>query len=329
MKLRNILSYLSVIVLLTTQLCGQNTNPVVDNVSFSMTGTTVTVLYDVKDAEQTSVTVSMIVSSDGGATWTYNYGTATGNIGTVTGITTTFTTKTINWTYSGAQNPNFQIIVYANDNTADGSPCAGTEKVYWEGGPNNDGAAYYKTIQIGLQCWLKENLNVGTKILVAGDQTNNSIPEKYCYGDNDANCPTDGGLYQWAEAVQYLNGATNTASPSSPFPAKVQGICPTGWHLPTYEEFKACSTAVGGSANALKAVSQGTGTNTSGFSSLFSGFVYDDRRFYNKGINSLSWSSTNYDATQANYLQLHSTDNTVYVIYSSKVDGFSVRCAKD
>ena len=51
------------------------------------------------------------------------------------------------------------------------------------------------------------------------------------------NCTTYGGLYQWAEAVQYKNGATNATSPSPAFSGNVQGICPTGWHIPTSAEF--------------------------------------------------------------------------------------------
>ena len=69
MKLKNILYYIAIIVFFTSQLWAQNTNPVVTNVTFSITGTTVTVHYDVTDAEQSTVTISMEVSSDGGTTW--------------------------------------------------------------------------------------------------------------------------------------------------------------------------------------------------------------------------------------------------------------------
>ena len=62
----------------------------------------------------------------------------------------------------------------------------------------------YKTVQIGTQCWMAQNLNIGTKILGNADQTNNNIIDKYCYGDDDANCNIYGGLYQWNEAMQYL-----------------------------------------------------------------------------------------------------------------------------
>ena len=99
------------------------------------------------------------------------------------------------------------------------------------------GGVTYHTLQMSTQCWLKENLNIGTKIDKTTDQTNNSVIEKYCYDNDEANCTTYGGLYQWAELVQYLNGATNTAT-WNPVPAgNVQGICPPGWHIPSEPEY--------------------------------------------------------------------------------------------
>ena len=81
---------------------------------------------------------------------------------------------------------------------------------------------------------MAENLNVGTRINGSGSQTNNSTIEKYCYDDNEANCTTYGGLYQWDESMQY-----------STMPG-VQGICPTGWHLPTDAEWTTLTTYLGG-----------------------------------------------------------------------------------
>ncbi len=61
----------------------------------------------------------------------------------------------------------------------------------------------YHAIEIGSQCWLKENMKVGTMITRITEQTNNSIIEKYCFGDNPANCAIYVGLYEWNEAVNY------------------------------------------------------------------------------------------------------------------------------
>ena len=66
-----------------------------------------------------------------------------------------------------------------------------------------------------------ENLNIGTRIDGTTEQTNDSIIEKYCYNDAEDSCNVYGGLYQWAEMLQY---ATSEGS---------QGICPDSWHIPT------------------------------------------------------------------------------------------------
>jgi uncharacterized protein (TIGR02145 family) len=329
MKLKNILYYLAVIVLLTSQLWAQNTNPVVTNVTFSISGTTVTVHYDVADADVLpgTVTISMQVSSNGGTTWDYNYNsptTATGDIGP--GINSQDgLIKTITWTYSGVENSNFKIMILANDNTADGSPCVGTEKVYYEGGPNNDGAAYYNTIQIGGQCWLKENLNVGTMINSTtggsnsdGSQTNIPTIEKYCYNNNEAICTTYGGLYQWDEAMQYVT--TEGA----------QGICPTGWHIPTNAEFATLSTIVGGDGNALKAIGQdNTNTNTSGFSALFTGYRLEAGTFNALGYDTFFWPSTEHDAAYSYDISLSYDNSNIHLDFNTKIFGFSVRCLKN
>ena len=110
MKLKNIQYNLAIIVFMAAQLYAQNTNPVVTNVAFTISGTTVTVTYDVTDAEQSTVTISMEVSSNAGATWDFNYGTASGAIGA--GVSTG-TGKIINWTYSGGYSESFKIRIIA------------------------------------------------------------------------------------------------------------------------------------------------------------------------------------------------------------------------
>ncbi len=192
----------------------------------------------------------------------------------------------------------------------------------------------YNVVVIGDQCWLKENLDVGTRINGSSNQTNNSTIEKYCYNDLDANCSTYGGLYQWAEAVQYHNGATNTTSPDPTFTGNVQGICPTGWHIPTKAEFQTLKTAVNNDGNALKEVGQGTGggagTNTSGFSALLAGDRGDNGNFYDLDHSAFFWSSTELNASQAHFMLLFENSAGIDVDWNfSKVGGFSIRCLKD
>jgi uncharacterized protein (TIGR02145 family) len=183
------------------------------------------------------------------------------------------------------------------------------------------GGETYHTVSIGSQCWFQENLNVGTRINGSGNQTNNSIIEKYCYSDLGANCTTYGGLYQWNEAMQYVTTQGT------------KGICPTGWHIPTQTEQQTLATAVSNDGNSLKAIGQGTGsgvgTNTSGFSALLAGASYGDGYFYNIGGSTYFWSSTETNATYAYDLYLGGNVSDIKLYYDSKGYGFSVRCLKD
>src|ERR1017187_5362842 len=188
------------------------------------------------------------------------------------------------------------LLFFFCSNSYSQNPCPGLATVVYAG-------KTYNTVAIGGQCWLKENLNVGTRINGSVNQTNNGIIEKYCYNDDTANCKTYGGLYKWAEAVQYKNGATNTTSPNPAFTGNVQGICPSGWHIPTYAEFTTLSNAVGGDANKLKREDQGAGlgigTNTSGFSEILSGYRKYDSTFHDLGNNPGFWSTSEFSATTA------------------------------
>lgn len=104
-------------------------------------------------------------------------------------------------------------------------PCPGIPIVDYEG-------QVYNTIQIFSQCWLKENLNVGTMIPGTQAMSNNSLIEKYCYFNEADSCNKYGGLYQWDEMMQYTTQQGT------------RGICPPAWHLPTDEEWKVLEGAV-------------------------------------------------------------------------------------
>lgn len=180
------------------------------------------------------------------------------------------------------------------------------------------GGTTYNTVQIGSQCWFKENLNLGTRINSTTGQTNNQIIEKYCYSDNEANCTTNGGLYQWNEAMQYVT--TQGA----------RGICPPGWHIPTYADFTTLKTNVSNDGNALKAVGQGEGTNTSGFSAMLAGFSMAGGGFSNFGSNAYFWTSTDGGAPSNAYDFVLDGDSTIPAFgFGNKGSGFSVRCLKD
>lgn len=198
-----------------------------------------------------------------------------------------------------------------------GQPC-GKLKVKYEN-------KIYNTVQIGNQCWLRENLDVGTRINGSKDARDNDKIEKYCYADRESNCETYGGLYQWDEAMGYsrIEGA--------------QGICPTGWHIPTYAEFEVLRAAVNEDANSLKAIGQGdretgengTGTNTSGFSALLSGQRDINGILDYLGITTKFWSSTEYYDEYAYVITLSCCSRYSSLGNLYKVEGFSVRCVKD
>lgn len=189
----------------------------------------------------------------------------------------------------------------------------------------------YGTVLIGTQCWMAQNLNIGTRINNGQGQGNNSTIEKYCYGDNESNCNIYGGLYQWSEMMQYT------------FTPGVQGICPAGWHLPTDAEFTILTTYLGGvdvAGGKMKETgtthwtTPNTGaTNESGFTLLPGGFRGYTGGFSLLGDRGSLWSSTfneppNYDCSW-NYDFYYNNDDADRQGGAMLVNGFSVRCVKN
>lgn len=82
------------------------------------------------------------------------------------------------------------------------------------------------------RCWMSENLNYGTMVPFQQSQTENCLPEKYCIGDEETNCQSAGGFYQWGEVMDY---ATLPGS---------QGICPPGWHIPDQNDWHSLLVAM-------------------------------------------------------------------------------------
>lgn len=196
-----------------------------------------------------------------------------------------------------------------------GESCPGIPNVSY-------GGKTYNTVLIGDQCWLRENLDIGTRINGSQNQTDNSIIEKYCYDDDPANCDTYGGLYQWKEAMQY--STTEGA----------RGICPPGWHIPTMGEIETLAITLVGDGNALKAIGEGTGegagTNTTGFSALLAGDRSQFGDFENIGFDGLFWCSSEYDAQSAGNFSLEYDSHWIFIGENDLKDyGYSVRCIKD
>jgi len=187
----------------------------------------------------------------------------------------------------------------------------------------------YPVVQIGQQCWLAKNMNIGTMTGGAGNQQNDGNIEKYCYDDNPANCDTYGGLYQWDEAMQYTTVE------------KAQGICPDGWHIPNNYEINVLKGYLGSNSGG-KLKEEGTAhwqtpnhgaTNETGFTGLPAGircFPGSGCEFYYLGQWYQSWLSTPHLVTNSRYsmeLMYNSYDLT---LGSNSIDsGYSIRCIKD
>jgi uncharacterized protein (TIGR02145 family) len=205
------------------------------------------------------------------------------------------------------------ILAFASKNFSQ-DPCSEITKI-------NYGGQTYHTVAIGIQCWLKENLNVGTMITGSQEQTNNGVIEKYCYNDDPENCETYGGLYQWGEAMQY---STSEGA---------QGICPGGWHIPNWNDFQVLVSAIIQDEKALngQGLNQygGAGTNKSRFSALKGGNRYSDGFFYDLNITFDFWSSTETGTDSAVHLVPNLIDFETLIGNENKNFGYSVRCMKD
>lgn len=210
----------------------------------------------------------------------------------------------------------------------------------------------YDTIQIGNQCWMKKNLNVGTRIdgiVRQGDYANGI--QKYCYSDSEANCDTDGGLYQWHMATgkdqlcDDFDCATHPNNACCTVPT--QGICPSGWHIPSFVELQTLAQIAnpGCDLSMSSCYTSGTklestsweGTDDYGFTALPSGglFYYDQygvtSYYFGQGSYTLFWLSTPYisDQLMAFGGYIYGGDSHLYGDGAIRANGYSVRCIKD
>jgi uncharacterized protein (TIGR02145 family) len=174
----------------------------------------------------------------------------------------------------------------------------------------------YHTVEIGSQCWMKENLNY---------ETGNS----WCYDDDPANCDVYGRLYDWATIM-------NGASSSNEVPSGVQGICPDGWHIPSDAEWDVLVIYLGGSNIAgykMKSTSgwnnDGNGDNSSGFAAFPGGYRNTGGDYSGLDFNGYWWTATENNAADAWRRGLYYSSDGVFRYNYNKSYGFSVRCVRD
>ena len=187
----------------------------------------------------------------------------------------------------------------------------------------------YKTVKIGNQVWMAENLNF---------ETENS----WCGGGKDStegDCSKYGRLYLWSAAVGKSEDECGYGKTCS-LPDTVYGICPPGWHLPDTTEWSKLFTAVGGISEAGKILKSQTGWNdyngTSGngmdaygFSALSAGLGDSTGFFYTVNECASFWSATENDSDYAYNVGLFYNYGIASLYYHIKYGAYSVRCLKD
>ncbi|HRT14215.1 MAG TPA: FISUMP domain-containing protein, partial [Bacteroidales bacterium] len=227
------------------------------------------------------------------------------NLGTFTSNITNLTPNTTYYVRAYATND--IGTAYGNEvsfTTPDFPPNCGTVT-------DRDGNVY-KTVIIGSQCWMRENLRTtkyadGTAILL-GTSTNSSTPYRYYPNNNSSNVSTYGYLYNLAAALYNEECSSNN-------PSGVQGICPDGWHLPSSLEWwdlrdtlqlepshhcndddqnlaKALASSSGWNSHdgACTVGNDLTANNSTGFSSVPAGFY--NSGYFNFGEDSYMWTTT-------------------------------------
>jgi len=211
------------------------------------------------------------------------------------------------------------------------------------GGSKGNDIENYKTKKIGNQTWIAENLDY----YVEGSK---------CYNDDPANCAKYGRLYNWSTAMA-LDPNCDFTSCSGEIQQPHRGICPEGWHIPSYDDWDVLFHYVendkglsgsppGGSYTAggyLKATSgwnyyegqSGNGTDDYGFSALPGGAGRSDNgSFSSVGLAGCWWSSTETDGSSNEYAYLSSMkydDAVAFLHYGGNKDHrlYSVRCLKN
>jgi len=164
----------------------------------------------------------------------------------------------------------------------------------------------YKTVKIGEQVWLAENMNY------------NASGSK-CYDNKPTNCDKYGRLYNWETAMK---------------------ACPKGWHLQNKTEWEVLSETVGGEKTAgkyLKAINGwnehngklGNGVDAYGFSILPGGIGNFNGGFDYAGIYGIWWSSSEYSGDYAYYEGINNIYENIHRHYGDKRRLYSVRCIKD
>ncbi len=206
----------------------------------------------------------------------------------------------------------------------------------------------YKTVKIGKQVWMAENLNYADSV-----KTPSLKKQSWCYDDDEAHCDVAGRLYTWAAAIDSVALAMDKENPQNcgsmgpcELPERVQGICPNGWHLPSKDEWgimlaESSENPLRANAKYFKSSIGWCGdeksTDDFGFSALPAGYVNifgfsveDEHAYRNAGYTSYWWSADeDSDGLNGGVMSIQCIDKNAEVSDAAKVAGNSVRCIKD
>jgi uncharacterized protein (TIGR02145 family) len=207
----------------------------------------------------------------------------------------------------------------------------------------------FKTIVIGTQTWMAENLNCNVNGSKCGSRKPTVDYRALTLEDENTDiCDEFGRLYDWATAMA-LPSSCNSKTCSNQVQSKHRGICPSGWHIPSNAEWETLINYVGGESVAgskLKATSgwwgngdDANGTDNYGFTALPGGVGFDGW-FHDVGDYGYWWSSSEYDANYVHFRIVSSFNEKAYYGFTLCDDEgycadfpkpllFSVRCVKD
>jgi uncharacterized protein (TIGR02145 family) len=162
------------------------------------------------------------------------------------------------------------------------------------------GGKTYNTVKIGEQVWMAENLNY-------------NIDVSRCYDNSESNCDIYGRLYNWSTAME---------------------ICPSGWHLPSDDEWVVLVRYADGASYKLKATgdiwASGNGTDDFGFNALPGGWGTTDDYFSRVGGDGSWWTATEINWREAVLRGINSySSNVTRIDVAAKSGLYSVRCIKD
>jgi len=279
-----------------------------DSVPVNVATVPITAIATITGTPQISQILTAGATTPAAATITYQWQVATTSGGTYTNISgATASTYTLNPSHV---NKYLKVIVTGTGDYTGTQTSAATTAV----------AVDANWLTIGTQTWAKANLNVGTMVTSVTTQSNNSILEKYCPNNAESNCTTYGGLYLWDEAMQYVTTAG------------AQGICPTGSHIPTDNEWKILEIQLGmtqaqADGTSWRGTDQGTqlkSGGSSGLNMLLAGLRDVDGSFVDFSSSAVLWSSS--DSSTNVWVRSLFSYATVNRVADPKYYGFSVRC---